>query len=359
MHAVRQRNACFRFKRPLNDIARRRNNIRVRGLREWIIGLVCGRRTTDRNYRRSRMGKDWKRYSDTRAVRFYIHSRGAIVKTERGDILLAVIPLLAALCFLTAAILLYVTIARMVVSDTKRVEERTAALAGIRAILEKIEQDPSPEADSPYDGIAGGTAIVDDLSALCLSRQKEEISATRASSTPGYLNPFLASDAAILATAEKRIIGGKGFETLVAELRALPIDENAKSLSSRAVKQCSPNLFPVISASSPVNVNFAPPEVIRQALTDSGAGTENARLLAEDLMAMRRSQEILPAALSEREGFREIPPKARMAIGTKTWFWKISLNLKGHEYSAYASALPDDGCRVARSMTMLSFERTK
>jgi hypothetical protein len=283
------------------------------------------------------------------------------MKAERGDILLAIIPLIAALSFLTTVTILYATAARAMMAEKDTVDERNFALAAMRSLLERIQSDYSPEADSRFDTFmkSDGSESLDDLSEACMARQKEEIDPKRASSMPGYLNPFLVSDDALISAAEKRITGGAGFEALVAKLRSCRPDADGIRQATEAVELCASGLFPLISATAPVNVNFANAELIRNSLTEHGADAGKAELLAREMADLGKTREILPSALLELENSLGIPEKARMAIGTKTWFWKITIRKNGHEYAALACALPDDDCRAVRSMALLSFERTK
>jgi hypothetical protein len=281
------------------------------------------------------------------------------MRRDRGEILLAILPLLAGIAALSAAMLFYAGAAKAASAENGRIREKTAALSKIRAIAERLLDGATPEADSPFDlfALEGASVVIEDLSASCLLRQAGSGSADGAPGGPGYLDPFLASDASILAAAKKRMPRGESFENLLARLRACPVDEAGKASISAALRAFSPMLFPALSAASPVNVNFASMDILQRALTSYGTDPAVARNFAERIAEERQGREILPLWLAESEAALGIPERARMAIGTKTWFWRISVRVKDREYESLVSALPNEACTETESMTLLSFGR--
>ncbi len=100
-----------------------------------------------------------------------------------------------------------------------------------------------------------------------------------------------------------------------------------------------PKVFPMIAVAPPINVNFAPEQLLLAVLQYPPFGIEDPAGLSKAIARVRESTEIDSARLTALLGVpRENP--VYLALGVRTWFWRLRISEEGLRLEAIVARRP-------------------
>ncbi len=105
-----------------------------------------------------------------------------------------------------------------------------------------------------------------------------------------------------------------------------------------------PQMYPLMNVEPQMNVNFVPPEVLHAILSYPYGGKKiaNAEGIYNSILADRQGQALTPQYLSDLIQAKDEQLLVFQYIGTRTWFWRLTVSGSGHSLMKVMARIPNE-----------------